>query len=127
MASGYHTTSTVLDSVKCYEKRKHGEGGYMARRLYLSLILNNMKKQLFKHLGHDDPEKGKNKYKGHEAECMIKETNEYESLKQGPCDQKLNTKGKGGRMRLKKGKSPLHICNIGFCSKSKRLTLRKHE
>jgi len=45
-----------------------------------------MKKQLFEQLGHDNPERGKSKYKDQETECMSEETNEHQKLKQGPCD-----------------------------------------
>ena len=41
---------------------------------------------LFKHQVYGDPEKATNKCKSYEAECLNKETKEYESLKQGPCD-----------------------------------------
>lgn len=51
-----------------------------------------MKKQLFKQLGHDNPETGKSKYKGQEAERMNEETKEPQKLKQGPHDWKLNSK-----------------------------------
>lgn len=58
----------------------------MAKSVHWSLILNNMKEQLFKHLGHDGSERGKSKYRGHEAEDTSEETNERESSKQGPSD-----------------------------------------
>ena len=41
---------------------------------------------LFKHLVYDDPEKGTNKCKSYEAQCLNTETKECESWKQGPSD-----------------------------------------
>lgn len=55
-----------------------------------------MKKQLFKQLEHDNSERRKSKYKDQEAESMSGVTNKYENLKYGPCDGKLNSKGKCG-------------------------------
>lgn len=53
----------------------------MVKRVYWSLILNNMKQQLFKYLGYDGLERGKSKYGGYEVEDTSEEINERESLK----------------------------------------------